>query len=144
MPDFTGIGSVAEFAGKVLDRVLPDQAAKDAANLELFKLQQAGEFKQLDATLALAQGQIDTNKIEAANPRLFVSGWRPWCGWIGGFSLLYAAVIEPFMRWLAVVVWHYTGTFPAIDTTITMQVLLGLLGLTASRTVEKRAGVASK
>lgn len=144
MADLTGIGSILDIGSKIIDRVWPDPAQRDAAKLELLKLQQAGEFKELDQQFQLAQSQIGVNATEAANPRLFVSGWRPWCGWVGGFSLAYAAIIEPLMRWLAVVVWHYTGAFPAIDTTITMQVLLGLLGLSASRTVEKRAGVASK
>ena len=31
----------------------------------------------------------------------------------------------------------YTGIFPVIDTTLTMQVLLGMLGLVAARTREK-------
>lgn len=30
----------------------------------------------------LLQGQIDTNKIEAAHPSMFVAGWRPAVGWV--------------------------------------------------------------
>ena len=35
----------------------------------------------------------------------------------------------------------YKGTFPVIDTSITMQVLLGMLGLGMMRTREKEKGV---
>lgn len=142
--DLTGIGSIADLAGKVLDRVLPDQAAKDAAAFELYKLQQAGHFKEMDAQLAMAQGQMDINKVEAANPSVYVSGWRPGAGWVGVFGLAYVGVIEPCARWVATVIFHYAGTFPTVDTSTTTQVLLGLLGLTAARTVEKMRGVAAK
>jgi hypothetical protein len=46
-------------------------------------------------------------------------------------------VLEPLIRFLAVVGFGYKGTFPLIDTSITMQVLFGILGLGAYRTYEK-------
>ena len=52
-------------------------------------------------------------------------------------GLAYVAVIEPIARFIAQVWFHYAGWFPAIDTTLTMQVLLGLLGLGAMRSYEK-------
>jgi Tfp pilus assembly protein PilX len=38
----------------------------------------------------------------------------------------------------------YNGDFPTINTDLTMQVLLGMLGLGAMRSYEKKSGVASK
>jgi hypothetical protein len=38
----------------------------------------------------------------------------------------------------------YNGTFPTIDSNLTMQVMLGMLGLGAMRSYEKKSGVASK
>ena len=38
----------------------------------------------------------------------------------------------------------YTSAFPVIDTTITMQVLMGMLGLAGMRSYDKAKGVASK
>jgi hypothetical protein len=140
--DITGIGSIAEFAGKVLDRVLPDQATKDAANLELFKAQQAGEFKVLDQQFALMQSQIGVNLEEAKSADPFTSRWRPFVGWSCGFALAYASIIDPMARFVATVMFHYNGPFPQIDTSVTLQVLLGLLGLGGLRTAEKIKGVA--
>ena len=91
-----------------------------------------------------ALGQLDINKAEAQNPRLFVSGARPFIIWVCGFALLYAAILDPIARFIAQVIYHYAGPFPVIDTTITLQVLLGLLGLGTMRTAEKFKGVASK
>ena len=85
--------------------------------------------------------QTDTNKIEAASNSVFVAGWRPFCGWIGGCGLAYAAIIEPTARFVATVMVGYTGDFPAIDTTVTMQILFGMLGLGAMRSYDKAKGV---
>jgi hypothetical protein len=74
---------------------------------------------------------------EAKSANWFVAGWRPFIGWTCGCGLAYVSIIEPLARFAAQVWFHYTGAFPVIDTTITMQVLLGMLGLAAARTVEK-------
>lgn len=93
--------------------------------------------------IAIQLAQIDTNKVEAANTSVFVAGWRPFVGWCGGLGFSYAAIIEPFMRFIAAVGFHYTGAFPAIDTNLTMQLLVGLLGLGAMRSYDKVNGQSS-
>jgi hypothetical protein len=72
---------------------------------------------------------------------LFVSGWRPFVGWICGFSLLYVELIEPILRFIAKVCFHYQGDFPLINTELTMQLLFGLLGLAWARSFDKLKGV---
>lgn len=103
-------------------------------------------LKEIDADLQkffaengiqLQLAQIGVNREEAASTNWFVAGWRPAVGWIGAFGLGYAAIAEPFARFVTQVWIGYAGAFPQIDTTITMQVLFGLLGLGAYRTVEK-------
>lgn len=90
-----------------------------------------------DNGIKIQLAQIDVNREEARSGNWFVAGWRPACGWIGALALGYAALLEPFLRFGAKVWMGYSGTFPAIDTTITMQVLFGILGLGAYRSVEK-------
>lgn len=124
--------------GKVIDRLFPDPVQKAQAQLELFKLQQSGELAELAAATDLAKAQIGVNTVEAANASTFVSGGRPFVIWVGGFGLAYAAILEPLLRFIAAVGFHYTGAFPAIDTTITMQVLFGVLGLGALRSYDKK------
>ena len=131
------VDALVGLGGKLIDKLIPDPAARDAARLELLKLQQSGE-------LAAMLAQTEINKVEAASPSVFVSGARPFIMWGCGSALLYAALFEPFMRFVAVVVFHYTGTFPAIDTTLTTQVLIGLLGLGGLRSYDKLNGVASR
>lgn len=84
--------------------------------------------------------QIEVNREEAKSLNVFVAGWRPFVGWVCGAGLAYVAIVEPLSRFVAQVGFGYEGEFPAIDTSLTMQVLIGMLGLGALRSVEKVKG----
>lgn len=122
--------AIIEAAKTVIDRVIPDKAAAEKAKLELDSVESKSVFEN-------ALAQIAVNLEEAKSPNWFVAGWRPACGWIGAFALGYAALLEPFARFIAKVGFGYSGVFPVLDTTITMQILFGILGLGVYRTVEK-------
>ena len=128
------IGPIIEIAKGIFNRVIPDKAAAEKAAQEFASAAQGQDFQ-------LALQQIMVNMEEAKSANWFVAGWRPAVGWIGAFGLGYAAILEPLIRFVAVMA-GYTGKFPVLDTTITMQVLFGLLGLGAYRAFEKVKGVA--
>jgi hypothetical protein len=128
-----GIGSIIESVGKV---------AGDLITTDKEKMQLEIENRKLDQAMDLAQ--IEVNKIEAASSSLFTSGWRPYIGWGCGTAFLYSAMFEPIMRFVAQVAFDYKGPFPQLDTNLTMQVLLGMLGLAGMRSFEKSKGVANK
>jgi Protein of unknown function (DUF3154). len=135
------IGSLIEAGMKILDKVIPDPQAKLEAQYKLLALQQAGEFKEIDAQLQMAQGQMDINKIEAANPSVFVSGWRPAMGWccVAIFAANYIGV--PLLAWLSPML-----NIPPpvrLDLSEVFPVLLGMLGLGTIRMNEKIKNVAS-
>jgi len=131
------LGALLEWGGKLLDKVIPDEGARQKAQMELL---QAAAKQEHDGSM----GQLQINLEEAKNPNWFVSGARPFIMWVCGLAFAYAALFEPLFRFVAVVVFAYTGAFPVIDTELTMQVLFGLLGLGTLRTLEKARGVASK
>jgi hypothetical protein len=133
------IAPILEIGKGIINRLFPDPAAAAAAQLELLKMQQNGDLAQLAADTDLAKLQIQTNIAEAAG-NWFTAGWRPCIGWVCGAGLAYAALIEPFARFIAKVWFGYVGDFPAIDTNLTMQILMGMLGLGAMRSVEKIKG----
>ena len=133
--------AVAGIVGKLLDRFLPDPAQKAAAEMELLRMAQAGEFKQIEAELQLAQMQADVNKVEAGSSDPFTSRWRPTVGYVCAAGLAYAAIIEPCLR-LLVTVGGVSTPLPEVDTMLTLQLLFGLLGLGAARTHEKVKGAA--
>ena len=130
--------------GKVaIEKIWPDPTKRAKELRKLEEMKQRGSLAEMNAQVNMLTGQMEINKVEAASGNWFVAGWRPFVGWVCGFALAYAAILEPFMRFIASVN-DYSGTFPVIDTTITMQVLLGMLGLGAMRTREKEKGVNNK
>ena len=136
--DLTGLGSLFDFGGKLIDKIFPDPQKAQEAKIELFKLQQTGELAQLAANTQLAKGQLDVNLEEAKSTNWWVAGWRPACGWVGAAGLAYSAILEPLARFVAAVGFGYSGVFPTLDTTITMQILFGLVGLGAMRSYDKK------
>lgn len=130
------IGVLIESALKIIDKVIPDPQAKMAAQLEVMKLNQAGEFKQLEADLQMAQGQMEINKAEALSDDPFRAGWRPFIGWACGFAFAVQFVIGPLASWIAAMYGHPV-VFPEMDMATMMPLLFGMLGLGAYRTYEK-------
>ena len=129
------IGGLLDAGLKVLDRVLPDPAQKAAAQLELLKLQQAGEFKQLEADLQLALAQTEVNKVEAASADPFKSGWRPAAGWVCVLGLLYQFLLQPLLAWGSVIQGYAAP--PVLELGDLYGLLFGMLGLGAYRSFEK-------
>jgi len=125
---------------KLIDRIWPDPAQRAEQLYKLEQLKQSGDLAELQAHVQLLTGQMEINKIEASHKSLFVAGWRPFIGWCCGVSLAYVGILEPLLRFIAKM-YGYEGEFPIIDTTLTMQVLLGMLGLGVMRTREKEKGV---
>lgn len=134
--DAFGISAISDVVGKVIDRVWPNQADADKAKLELFKMQQTGELAQLTAETELAKGQQATNTAEATNENVFVSGWRPFIGWICGAGLALQFIVAPLFTWIALLA-EKEAVFPALDTGTLLTLLFGMLGLGAMRSSEK-------
>ncbi len=139
--DLTGISSILEIGSKLIDRVWPDPAQRDAAKLELLKMQQAGEFKEADQALQINMAQIGVNQVEAASPSLFVSGWRPFIGWVCGAGCAWNWIGLPVATFGLAIAGHSIALRPA-DLSEMMPLLLGMLGIGGLRTIEKLKGVA--
>ena len=127
--DITGLGSVADLAKTAIDKIWPDKSEQ--------------ERQQLAAAVSLVQGQLEINKAEAANPSIFVSGWRPFIGWVCGCGFAWNWIGLPIATAITAALGGQLDVAPA-NLTEMMPVLLGMLGLGAMRTVEKIQGVAAK
>lgn len=128
MADITGLGSIADLAGTVINKIWPDKTE--------------AEKQQLAAAVMVVQGQIDINKEEAKSPSIFVSGARPFIMWVCGFGCAW--------NWVGLPVAKFALTIAGIDVVMTpadlsemMPLLLGMLGLGGFRTIEKINGVAA-
>ncbi len=125
--DFTGIGAVASAIGGIIDKIFPDKNVSEQAKIELAKLAQAGELKEMELLLE----QIKVNAVEAASEKWWVAGWRPFIGWVCGSALAYTFVFQPFLSFL-------TGWLtPTLDMGELMTIVMGMLGLAGLRTYEK-------
>lgn len=136
------IGGLIEAGLKIIEKVIPDPQAKAQAQLELMKLTQAGEFKQLEADLQISLAQAETNKAEAMSNDNFRAGWRPFIGWVCGTGFAVQFVFAPLATWVAALN-GITVKFPEMDTATMMPLLFGMLGLGAYRTYEKVQGIAA-
>lgn len=139
--DITGIGSIFDFGGKLIDKLFPDKDAADKAKIEMFKLQQEGAFKELEAQLDLAKGQLAVNTEEAKNPSVFVAGWRPAVGWVCVCAYAFNYIVMPLANWI-VLFWDiHAPAIVALDTGELTALLFGMLGIGGLRTFEKVKGV---
>lgn len=138
---FDPLSALFDLGKTAIEKIWPDPSKRAEELYKLEQLRQQGDLAKLQAEVSLMLGQIEINKAEAQHPSVFVAGARPAVMWIGAFALAYASIIEPIGRFVARVCFGYAGDFPVIDTTITMQVLFGVLGLGVYRSFEKARGV---
>jgi hypothetical protein len=131
------LSSIFDIGRSILDRVFPDPQQRASAELELLKAQQEGAFREMDAELQRSLAQTNVNAIEAANPNLFVSGWRPAIGWIGASALAYHYLLRPLVPWLCNATGHPVPDMPGLDGGLFELVSL-MLGMGGLRTLDKR------
>ena len=127
-------GIMAGVVKPVLDKFVVDADKRlEAEQLAVVHLQ------------ALNLAQIEVNKVEATSQKLFVSGWRPFVGWVCGGSFAYALVGRDILNWSLELIAALTArpipALPTPDTTIVLEILFALLGFGGFRTYEKIRGV---
>jgi hypothetical protein len=125
-----GIGPVVE---KILG-LIPDVNERARAEAEFNKA-------ILDAITREGADNREINKAEAAHSSVFVSGWRPFFGWIGGAALAFNYLIRPFWVW-AVDFWFPGSPVPPALDGMLWELVFGMLGIGGLRTIEKWKGVA--
>lgn len=129
--------------GKIFDQIFPDPKAAGEAKLKMLEMQQAGDLAVLDADLKVALAQAGINTEEAKSASVFVSGWRPFIGWVCGVGLGYVFLVYPLLTWWAAL---YRPTFvpPMLIADHLFELVTAMLGLGGLRTFEKLKGVAAK
>jgi Zn-dependent protease with chaperone function len=112
----------------VVNKVWPDKTEQEKA--------------QMAAAVALLQGQMEINKVEAASPNVFTSGWRPAIGWVCGLAMAYTYIGYPLLLWATAIWWP--GIKPPVLVTdgVLTELLCALLGISGLRTYEKTRRVA--
>lgn len=127
-----GIGEVVKGVGKVAD----DLFTSDEERLKI-----AQEEKALEADLI--KGQMQINTAEAQHQSVFVAGWRPFIGWVGGVALAYQYVLYPLLTW-ALTIANGNEVFskpatppPVLDAEVLWVLVSGMLGIAGMRSFDK-------
>lgn len=108
--DVAGIGEVADLAKTVVSRIWPDKTAEEQAKL-------AGALSILNAQAAIDQAEAAHGGVN----------FRDGAGWVCVAAFALSALKAP-IEWGAALSGHPV-TLPAFDTSVTTDMLLGLLGL---------------
>jgi hypothetical protein len=125
-----GIDDAVAATMKVLDKFVPDPAAKAQFEKEL-----RGDLLTWDT------GQMKINEAEASNPNFWVSGARPALLWICAVGYGWHYILYPALFFLGSV-FHVQGlpTKSGIDGGL-FELAIALLGLGGLRTFEKYKGL---
>ena len=114
-----------EAIGNVFDKLFTSDEERANAEAVLAKMAQQPHILQ-----------AEINKIEASHRSVFVAGWRPMLGWVCGFGIGFAYLINPVLQW-------YSGApGPELPMEYMNELVFALLGLGGLRTYEKIKGKA--
>ena len=130
------ISKVSELVDDVVKRIWPD-----ATEIEKAKLNKVTEELKIKSASLL--GQLAINEKEAEHPSVFVAGWRPFLGWIGGLAIGYNFLLMPILNGVV----GFFGIPPVFVPTPTDQIMSligGLTGLVIARSADKYSGVSTK
>ena len=118
---------------KTISKVIDDLHTSDEEMLDKKILMQRIKQK-------LAEKQINVNAKEAGHRSIFVSGWRPFIGWCGGFALAFEFILSPGIEWYS----KFAGlnlTAPEIQTGPLLAIVTSMLGVAGLRSFEKTKGL---
>lgn len=127
------LGSLIGPVTGLLDKFIEDKDVKNKLAHDLSTM--ADKHAQ-----ELAKGQMEINKTEAAHKSLFVAGWRPAVGWTCCLGMASNFLVIPMTNF-ALALTGSAIVVPLLNTGEMMPVLMGMLGLGAMRTYEKKQGV---
>ena len=117
----------------LLDKFIED---KDAKNKLAHEIATLAEKQAHEVNMA----QVEVNKTEAQHRSIWVSGWRPACGWICATALGWHFILQPVVLFLAAL-FNIVLPVPSFDMGSLMTVLMGMLGLGGLRSFEKQKGL---
>ena len=118
-----------DIVGKLIDKVTD--------NVDRFTLDKEEKAKLITE---INKAQLEVNKVEAGHTSKFVSGWRPFTGWVCSVAMAYHFILQPLLTFFLYTFGNEV-VLPTFDMTTLTTVLLGMLGLGGMRSFEKVKGL---
>ena len=122
-------GKTIEAVGNIVDELYTSEEERQQAKLAIQKVE-----------AKLKEKQLDINKAEASHRSIFVSGWRPFLGWISGLSIGYVYLFQPILD-MILQMFQVQVDWVQLDLGQLMPLVLGMLGLGGLRSFEKAKGL---
>jgi hypothetical protein len=114
------VSSAFNGVSSILDEVITTKEERAKVDIEFNKL------------------QTEINKLESQNASVFVSGWRPFVGWVCATGLGFNYVIRPIMNYVILLLNNGVPTMDTMSMSEMLTLLTGMLGFGALRSYEKR------
>lgn len=111
--------------GNIIDNIFTSEEEK--LTLENVK-------QRLSQNVDLAQSEI--NKVQAGHRSMFIAGARPFLLWVCGVGLGMAFIVNPMIEYISP-----GNEVINVPIDAMMELVLGMLGLSGLRTIEKIKGV---
>jgi len=147
---FDPLSAALELGTSVINKIWPDPVKQAEEQRKLQALYQKGDLAELNAQVQLLAGQLKINAVEAASKSLFVAGWRPFIGWVGGAAMAYQFIVYPLLIWI----WSFAQAKewvpvslsppPIIDTGALFSLVTAMLGIGAMRSHDKAKKVSTE
>ena len=146
---FDPLSAIFDVGKTVIEKMWPDPVKQAQEIRKLEELRQNGDLAKLSAHVNLMTGQMAVNVKEAEHKSIFVAGWRPFIGWVGGMALAYQYIVYPLLGWvwqIAAVIWVIPEgiTPPPVPVGSDLYpIILGMLGIGGMRSYDKHKGTAT-
>lgn len=137
---------ILDFLGPIIEKALsfiPDPKMKAEAQQKALEELNRHQEELLKALSSVDTAQIGVNTEEAKSTNLFIAGWRPFLGWVGGIALTWQYVLQPITTYF-ITLSGKTVTLPVFDFSTMSTILMAILGIGGLRTWEKVQGVNDK
>ena len=144
---FDPLSAIFDLGKSAIERIWPDPIRRAEEVRKLEELRQQGDLAQLNAHVQLMLGQLKVNAAEAQHKSVFVAGWRPFIGWVGGGAMAWQFIFYPVLLWIwslsQVKGWIPNDILPppVLETGALFSIVTGMLGIGAMRSIDKRSGV---
>ncbi|NTU49421.1 MAG: hypothetical protein HGA87_00745 [Desulfobulbaceae bacterium] len=133
------LGDIINTVGGLIDDLHTSGEEKMKATLDA----RDQDIKELGIYADLVKGQTSVNLAEAQHKSIFVAGWRPFIGWVGGIALSYQFILYPLLSWIWMAAKPGFQHPAPLESDLLWTLVAGMLGIGTMRTAEKVKGVST-
>lgn len=129
---------------EVVERLFPDPNKRAEQLFRLEELKQKGDLAELQSRVQLMLAQLKVNEADAKSGSFFQAGWRPMIGWTCGLIIFFNFIVIYCLEFYVA----SSGSVMEVPAPMEMAelwpVLMGMLGMGALRSHDKKHKIDTK